>query len=204
MNLFGGLYDRVMSWSRHPHAHRYLAGISFAESSFFPIPPDAFLIALVIAARHKAFKFALWCSIASVVGGTLGYAIGHWLWWSDPNTYSPLATFFFSHIPGFDEPIFLKVKHLYDEWNFWVVFTAGFTPIPFKVITISAGAFKINFPVFLLASAIGRSARFFLVAYLLWYFGEPIKNFIEKYLNWLSIAFVVLLIGGFILIKYFM
>ncbi len=201
-NIIKVTYDWLMQWAETPYAGIVLFLWAFAESSFFPIPPDAFLIALVIAARHKAFRFALWCSVASLLGGALGYAIGHWLWWSDPNTYSPIATFFFSHIPGFNEPVFQKVRHLYEQWNFWVVFTAGFTPIPYKVITISAGAFKINFPIFLIASGVGRAGRFFLVSFLLWYFGEPIKKFIDKYLNWVSLAFAVLLIGGFILIKY--
>ncbi len=196
------MYEWLMKWAETPYAGIVLFIWAMAESSFFPIPPDAFLIALVIAARHRAFRFALWCSIASVIGGTIGYGIGHWLWWSGPDTYSTLAKFFFNNVPGFSEHQFLNVQSLYDKWNFWVVFTAGFTPIPYKVITISAGAFKINFPVFLIASGIGRSARFFLVATLLWYFGEPIKKFINDYLGWISLAFVVLLLGGFILINY--
>ncbi len=198
------LYDWLMQWAETPYANVVLFLWALAESSFFPIPPDAFLIALVLAAREKAFKFALLASVASVIGGVVGYGIGHWLWWDGNDIYSQLAHFFFNTVPGFSEHQFLTVRELYEKWNFWVVFTAGFTPIPYKVITVSAGAFKINFFVFLIASGISRAARFFLVSWLLWYFGEPIRNFIEKYLGWLSIAFVLLLIGGFLLIKYFL
>lgn len=175
---------------------------ALAESSFFPIPPDAFLIAMVLGARKKAFYFALWASIASIIGGILGYSIGHWLWWNGTGEFSNLAHFFYNNVPGFSIEQFNTVRELYEKWNFWVVFTAGFTPIPYKVITISAGAFSINFPVFLIASSVSRAARFFVVSWLLWKFGESINDFINKYLGWLSIAFVVLLLGGFLLIRY--
>jgi len=200
--LLRKMYNWLMQWAETPYAGVVLFFWALAESSFFPVPPDAFLIALVLGARQKAWKFALLASIASVIGGVLGYGIGHWLWWDGADVYSQIAHFFFEHVPGFREEQFLMVRELYEKWNFWVVFTAGFTPIPYKVITISAGAFKINFPIFLLASGVSRAARFFLVSWLLWYFGEPIRSFIDKYLGWLSIAFVLLLIGGFLLIKY--
>jgi len=115
-----------------------------------------------------------------------------------------LAEFFFNHIPGFTQLLFDTVRQKYELYSFWIVFTAGFTPIPYKVITISAGAFNINFPLFLIASTISRTARFFLVSVLLWKFGPPIKVFIDKYFNLLSIAFVVLLVLGFVVIKYFL
>ncbi|MHB2148400.1 YqaA family protein [Calditrichota bacterium LG25] len=196
------MYDWLMQWAATPYAGVVLFFWALAESSFFPIPPDAFLIALVLGARQKALRFAIIASVASVIGGIIGYGIGHWLWWDGSEAYSRLALFFFNNVPGFNEHQFLNVRELYEKWNFWVVFTAGFTPIPYKVITVSAGAFKINFPIFLIASGISRAARFFLVSWLLWYFGEPIRKFIEKHLGWLSLAFVLLLIGGFILVKY--
>ena len=196
------LYKWLLHWAETPYGLIVLFFWALAESSFFPIPPDAFLIAMVLGARTKAFKFALYASIASVIGGILGYGIGHWLWWQEPGVYSSAAQFFFEKIPGFSTQQFVNIQHLYDKWNFWVVFTAGFTPIPYKVITISAGAFNINFPVFVVASAISRAARFYLVAGLLWKYGEPINAFINKYLGWLSIAFVVLLAGGFYMIKH--
>ena len=132
----------------------------------------------------------------------MGYAIGYFAWWSSPGEYSGLAQFFFSTVPGFTADKFETVRGLYEDWNFWVVFTAGFTPLPFKVFTVSGGAFGINLPMMIIASAVSRSARFFLVAGLIWKFGDPIEEFIDKYFNLLAIAFTILLIGSFVLIKY--
>ena len=202
MKLVRKLYDWVLHWAETPYGPIALFLLAFAESSFFPIPPDALLIALALGVRNKAFNFALNSTIASVIGALMGYAIGYYLWWSSPNEFSSVAHFFFNNVPGFKENVFYDVKNLYDQYNFWVVFTAGFTPIPYKVITISAGAFDINLLVFTIASIISRGARFFLVAFLIWKFGPTIKSFIDKYFNWLAIAFTVLLIGGFVVIKY--
>jgi len=202
MKILRQVYDWMLHWAETPYGPIALFMLAFAESSFFPIPPDALLIALVLGARKKAFKFALNCTVASVLGALLGYAIGHYVWWGGDNEFSNFALFFFNNIPGFTENIFFKVKGLYEEWNFWIVFTAGFTPIPYKVFTISAGAFEINLFLFVLASIISRAGRFFLVAALIWKFGDPIKSFIDKYFNLLAIAFTVLLIGGFVGIKY--
>ncbi|MCF7802071.1 MAG: DedA family protein [Candidatus Marinimicrobia bacterium] len=195
-------YDWLLHWAETPYGWLVLFIWAFTESSFFPIPPDAFLIAMVLGARKRAFTFALSASIASALGGMFGYGIGHFLWWDGTGIYSNLAHFFYGNVPGFSEHAFLKVQALYDTWGFWVVFTAGFTPIPYKVITISAGAFDINFTVFVIASILSRSARFYLVSWLLWKYGKPIQAFIDKYFNWLSIAFVLLLAGGFVLIKF--
>jgi len=196
------LYKWLLHWAETPYGLWVLFFWALAESSFFPIPPDAFLIAMVLGARERAFRFAFMASVASVIGGMLGYGIGYWLWWDGAGVYSQLAHFFFNNVPGFSVSQFLEVQKLYEAWNFWVVFTAGFTPIPYKIITISAGAFNINFPVFVIASAVSRAARFYLVAWLLWKFGEPINAFIDKYLGWLSLAFVALLIGGFLVINH--
>lgn len=202
MNWVRKLYDWVLHWAETPSGPIALFLLAFAEASFFPIPPDPLLIALVLGAQQKAFKFALNCAIASVLGAVLGYLIGYLAWWSGPAEFSPLAHFFFENVPGFTIDRFHVVQSLYEDWNFWVVFTAGFTPLPYKVFTISGGAFDINFPMFIFASIVSRSARFFLVAALIWKFGPEIKEFIDKYFNWLAIAFTVLLVGGFILIKY--
>jgi membrane protein YqaA with SNARE-associated domain len=196
------LYDWVLHWAETPYGSIALFLLAFAESSIFPIPPDALLIALVLGATSKAFKFALNCTIASVLGALLGYAIGYFLWWGSGNNFSSVAIFFFDNVPGFSEKVFWDVKSLYDEFDFWIIFTAGFTPIPYKVITISSGAFDINLIVFAIASVVSRGARFFLVAFLIWKFGPAIKSFIDKYFNWLAIAFTILLIGGFVVIKY--
>uniref|UniRef100_A0A832G7I6 DedA family protein n=1 Tax=Ignavibacterium album TaxID=591197 RepID=A0A832G7I6_9BACT len=202
MKLLRKLYDWVLHWAETPYGPIALFILAFAESSFFPIPPDALLIALVLGATTKAFRFALNCTIASVLGALFGYTIGHFLWWTPSNEFTSIAMFFFNNIPGFTEKLFFDVQKMYDQYNFWIVFTAGFTPIPYKVITISAGAFNIDIIMFVIASVISRGARFFIVAFLIWKFGPQIRNFIDKYFNWLAIAFTVLLIGGFVVIKY--
>jgi len=201
MKIIRKLYDWVLHWAVTPYGVIALFLLAFAESSFFPIPPDALLIALVLGFRQKAFKFALYCTIASVLGALLGYAIGHYLWWTPSNSFTGIAHFFFTNVPGFTETLFYEVEDLYHQYDFWIVFTAGFTPIPYKVITISSGAFNVDLLMFIIASIISRGARFYLASLLLWKFGEKIKLFIDKYFNWLSLAFTVLLIGGFVLIK---
>jgi len=198
------LYDWMLHWADTPYGAVALFVLSFTESSFFPIPPDALLIALVLGARAKAFKFALNCTLASVLGAMLGYAIGYYVWWGTGDTFSPIAQFFFNVIPGFNEKIFYDIKTLYDQYDFWIVFTAGFTPIPYKLFTVSSGAFQINFIMFIIASVVSRAARFFLVAFLLWKFGEPIRNFIDRYFDRLAILFTILLIGGFAAVKFFL
>ena len=193
-------YDWLLSWAETPYGGIILGIWTFAESSIFPIPPDPFLIALVLGARKKAFKFATMASVFSVFGGILGYGIGYYLWWTN-GEFSSIAAWFFNNIPGFTQEAFAHIQDLYTHYGFVVVFTAGFTPIPYKIITISAGAFELSFPLFIIASAVGRAARFFLVAALLWKYGEPIHDFIEKHFNTFSIAFVVLLLGGFYVLK---
>ncbi len=202
MKIIRDLYEWVLHWAETPYGSLALFVLAFAEASFFPIPPDALLIALILGSQAKAFKFALNCTIGSIAGALLGYSIGYFLWWSGDNQFSSVAYFFFNHIPGFTEKVFFNVQKLYEAWDFWIVFTAGFTPIPYKVFTISSGAFQINLVAFIVASFIGRAGRFFLVAFLIWKFGPQIKSFIDKYFNWLALAFTVLLIGGFVAIKY--
>ena len=201
-NIVRRIYDWVLGWAETPYGGLALFILAFAEASFFPIPPDPLLIALVLGLQAKAFKFALNATIASVLGACFGYFIGHTLWWTNVGEFAALAHWFFAHIPGFTHEIFYRVQGLYDQWNFWVVFTAGFTPIPFKVFTITAGAFDVSLVMMIIASVISRGARFFLVAWMIWKWGEPIKGFIDKYFNLLAIAFTVLLVGGFVAIKY--
>ena len=196
------LYDWVLHWAETPYGPLALFILSFAEASFFPIPPDVLLIALALGLRERALRFALICAAGSVLGAVFGYGIGTYAWWTDGGAFSGFANWFFHNIPGFTEDVFYRIQGMYNEWNFWVIFTAGFTPIPFKVFTVSAGAFDINFFMFIIASIVSRSARFFLVAGLIWKFGEPIRGFIDKYFNLLAIAFTVLLVGGFVGIKY--
>ena len=195
------LYSWILHWAEKPYGPLVLFLLSFSEASFFPIPPDVLLIALSLALRKKAFKFALICSIASSLGGISGYLIGHYLWW-DGDAYTVFAAFFFNHIPGFTEQLFMNIHDQYTIHGFMIIFTAGFTPIPYKIFTISAGAFNISFPMFVVASAISRSARFFLLALLIFKFGEKMREFIDRYFNILTLMGTALLIGGYILVHY--
>jgi len=195
MRMFRRLYDWVLHWANTPYGAPALFLLALAESSVFPVPPDVLLIALSISLPHRAWYYATICSIGSVVGGVVGYLLG-WGFWS------LLADFFFAYVPGFTPQLFARIQALYAEHDFWVVFAAGFTPIPYKVITVAAGVFLINFPVFVLASMIGRSARFFLVAGLIRRYGPGIRSFVDRYFNLLSMIFLLLLIGGFLALKY--
>ena len=192
------LYDWVLSWGNSKWGALALFVLAFAESSFFPIPPDVLLIALCLGAVKRSFRFALICLVGSILGAAGGYAIGYYLWQNTAGEYTALANWFFAHV--FTEESFLQVKGLYDEYDFWTVFTAGFTPLPYKLFTISGGLFKIDLVMFFVASIVSRGLRFFLIAGLIWKFGAPIKTFIDKYFNLLAILFTVLLIGGFFLI----
>jgi membrane protein YqaA with SNARE-associated domain len=175
--------------------------LAFSESSIFPIAPDVLLIVLVLGAKNKAFGYATNCTIGSILGAFLGYGIGYFLWWDADKSFSPLAMFFFEQIPGFTQNVFFEIKTLFEKWDFWIIFIAGFTPIPYKLFTVSGCAFQIDMTMFTLASVIGRGARFFLIAYLLWKFGETIKIFIEKYFNMIAIGIALIFIGVFIALK---
>lgn len=189
------LYDWVLHWADTKYGVPALGLLAFFESSFFPIPPDPLLMALSLSKVKRSLWYATVCSIASVLGGAFGYWIGINLW-------HLMSDFFFNYIPGFTHAVFELVRQKYSEHAFFAVFTAGLTPIPYKVFTISAGVFEINFLTFVMASVLGRSMRFFLVAGLIRIFGEQIKQFIDKYFDMLSIAFIVLLVGGFLIIKW--
>jgi len=189
------LYDWVLHWAYTPYAIPALFVLSFAESSFFPIPPDVLLIALCIGNVSGSYRYATWCSIASVLGGIAGYGIGAFLWHQ-----SWVNGFFLTYV--FSQATFDSVGELYKKYDFWIVFVAAFTPIPYKVITITAGVFGTNFLVFVVASLIGRSARFFLVAWLFRRYGPPIKDFIERRFGLVTVVGTLLLIGGFVAIKY--
>ena len=190
--MFKKLYDWVLSWAETPYGSWALFILAFSESSFFPIPPDVLLIALAVGKPEKSLKFALICSVGSVLGGILGYMIG---WQFMAMLGEKIVAFY-----GLTEKV-AYIESLYHQYDAWAVGIAGFTPIPYKVFTITAGAFKINFLIFVLASAVSRSLRFFLVGGLIYKFGPRIQTFIDKYFNLLAILFTVLLVGGFILIK---
>ena len=196
-HLHRRLYDWTLAWAYRPTAAVALFVMSFAESSFFPVPPDVLLMPLALGNPRRWFRYALLCSIASVLGAMAGYLIGLGVWeLISPYVFRWLAW------TGLTPEGFRKVAELYERWNFWAVFTAGFTPIPFKLFTISGGICKINFAIFVLASVVSRSARFFLVAGLCRIFGPKITPFIDKYFNWLALLFTALLIGGFVALKW--
>ena len=188
------LYKWVIHWAGTPYAIFALFLLAVAESSCFPIPPDVLLIAMAFSVPTRAFYYAAICSAGSVLGGILGYFIGLFLW-------GVVGEFFLTHIMS--EKLFSAVTAKYQLHSFWIVFTAAFTPIPYKIFTVTAGVMKINFTGFVIASLIGRSMRFFLVATLLYFFGDKAKKFIEKYFEWITLAFAALLFLGFFAAKKF-
>jgi membrane protein YqaA with SNARE-associated domain len=188
MRLFSHLYERVLTWSRHRHAPRYLAALSFSESSFFPIPPDVMLAPMVLANPGRAWGFALLTTAASVLGGMLGYLIGMFSF----EMVEPIL-----RDAGY-YPKYLQAKEWFDAWGFWAVFLAGFSPIPYKVFTITAGVISMTFLPFVVASAIGRGARFFLVSALLSWGGKGMEDTLRKYIDiigWVTVALVVILVA---------
>lgn len=187
------MYDWVMKMASHKHADRVLFGVSFLESSVFPIPPDVMLMPMVLAQRHRAFIIAGICTVASILGGCLGYALGFYLYdWVG------------SHIVEFyhlEEP-FANSEIWFQENGAWIVLLKGLTPVPYKLVTIAAGVFRLDPLDFIVASIVSRGGRFFGLAALFWKFGEPIREFVEKYLTLLTTLFAVLLVGGFVVVKY--
>ena len=188
MKIFGPLYDRVIQWSKHQYAERYLAALSFSESSFFPIPVDVMLAPMCLANLGKAWRYAFIAMLFSVIGGVAGYLIGYGAfesirpWLADSSYWTAYET----------------SRDWFDRYGIWVVFVAGFSPIPYKVFTIAAGAAALNFPVFLVASALGRGARFFLVAGLLVWGGVQFEVSLRKYverIGWITVGLVVAVIG---------
>jgi len=187
------LYDWVLSWAHHPYAQAALFVLAFAESSVFPIPPDVLLIALALGIPARAFRFALITTVGSVLGGLAGYAIGYGLMASVGQW---ILDFYNLHAQ------FERIRELYLQYDVWAVGIAGFTPIPYKVFTIAAGAFDMDLWRFALASLAGRGGRFYLVALLIYYYGAPIRGFIDRYFGALTLVFTALLVGFFILLAY--
>ncbi len=192
MKIFRNLYNWTLKKSSSKRAPWFLSVIAFAESSFFPIPPDIVLIPMVLAKKTKAFLFATICTLSSVIGGIFGYFIGLLLF----NSVGVILINFY-HL----ETAVEEFKNYYNLYGAWIVIIAGFTPFPFKVITIASGLFQLNFAIFLLCSLVSRGARFYIVSSLLYFYGKKIKLFIDKYFNILTILFFILLIGGILIIK---
>lgn len=192
-NLTKNIYDRTLNLASKSNALVWLFAISFIESSFFPIPPDIMLIPMVLATPGHAYKIAGTATVASVLGGYFGYFIGIY---GFELIARPLLEFY-GYMANF-----MKFENYYHEYGAWIVFGAGITPFPYKIITIASGAVHLNLIVFTIASILARGIRFYLIAWLLKRWGEPMKVFIEKNLNLLSILFLLLLIGGFAVIKW--
>ena len=192
MQLFAPLYARVLGWAGHPHAERYLAAMSFAESSFFPIPPDVMLAPMCLADRPRAWRFAAVTTLASLAGGLLGYAIGFFLfesiepWLRESHYWAAYET----------------GRAWFDEWGVWAVFIAGFSPIPYKIFTIAAGVAVLNLPGFIIASAIGRGARFFLVAGFIVAGGERMAEYLPRYIERMGWAVVGLAVLAWVYLTY--
>ena len=191
--LLRGSYDWTMANATKPHAWWVLFGVSFAESSFFPIPPDVMLIPMALANRRRAFLLAAWCTLASVIGGILGYAIGAFLYESVGH-WLIAAYGYGSQLEEF--------RALYATYGAWIILIKGLTPIPYKLVTIASGFAGYDFATFVALSVVTRGARFFLVAGLIYWFGEPIRTFIEKRLEMAMLAALAVVIVGFVIARY--
>jgi len=193
MKFIRKTYNWCINIASHPKASLMLGGLAFAESSFFPVPPDITLIPMCIARRDKAFMYATITTVASVVGGVFGYFIGMFLF----ETIGKSILGFYGLLDQFSH-----FKELYNNYGAWIVFAGGYTPIPYKVITIASGVAQMSLPSFIITSILGRAMRFYLEAFLLWKYGSPIQEFIEKYLGIITFVLMIALIGGFVALKY--
>lgn len=192
MQLFSKLYDRVMAWSKHPKAPWYLGGLSFAESSFFPIPPDVMLAPMSLGKPSKAWRFALITTVSSVLGGLLGYAIGAF-------AFDMIAPYLKSNVHYWEA--YQKAEAWFKDWGVWAIFLAGFSPIPYKVFTIAAGTLSMALLPFTIASFFGRGARFFMVAGLMKFGGEKMEKNLRKYVDRIGWVLVILLVAAFAIVK---
>ena len=189
------LYKWVLGWADTPYGTPALFVLAFTESSFFLIPPDVLQIALSVAKPRRSFFYAAVSVAGSVLGGVLGWYIGYAFW-------SGMESFFFEHVPGFSAENFAKVQAKYEEHAFLAIFSAAFSPIPYKVFTIASGVFHVGIPILIGASLLGRGGRFFLVATLIFFFGPTVKAWLERWFGLITTAAVVLLIVGFVAIKF--
>jgi membrane protein YqaA with SNARE-associated domain len=187
------LYQRVLALAAGPQAPAWLAGIAFAEASFFPIPPDVLLIPMALSRPDRAWRYATICTIGSVVGGAFGYLIGYELF---EQLAKPIL-----HVYGYDNA-YESFRQTFAKWGLWFILIKGLTPIPYKIVTISAGAAAFNFPLFMAASVVTRGGRFFLVATLLRFFGDHVRVFIERRLGLVTSAIAIGVVAGFVVIKY--
>lgn len=190
--MFAQLYKKTIDLSSHPYALWFLSMVAFAESSFFPIPPDILIIPMVIADRAKAWIIAMVATVSSVFGGLFGYILGLFLFQS---VGLPLLDFYHYH------ETFDKFTTAYHEWGPWIVIAGGLTPIPYKLITIASGVTALELPVFIIASLLSRGTRFFLLAWIMWWLGPQVKPYIEKHITLLGFLFLFILVGSFYILK---
>ena len=191
--MLQALYERILRLAAGPNALAALLAVSFVESSFFPIPPDILLIPMILARPRDAWRLAALCMLASVAGGLLGYAIGYFLF---DAVGRPILEFY----NAMDRYETLKAG--FQEWGVWIIILKGMTPIPYKLITIASGVVQFDLGLFVAASIVSRSLRFFLIAALLWWFGDPVREFIERRLMLVTSLFAVGLVGGFVVLRY--
>ena len=194
MKLVRRFYDWMLGWADSPYGITGLIAVAFIESSVFPIPPTALLVALCLGNPHKWLRFAIACTFASLMGGCLGYLIGWGAWHAAHN-------FFFNYVPGFSPELFTRIQGYYQKHDFWIVFVLALSPFPYKVVTIAAGVFSVNFPLFFLATLIGRAVRFFVVAAALYYVGEPLRKAIDRWFNLFAFIAVVLIVLSYLLVE---
>lgn len=191
MPIFSALYTRVMRWAAHPHAPRYLAGLSFAEASFFPVPPDVMLAPMALAKPYRAWEYALLATLASALGGVFGYYIGYFAF----DLLEPAI-----RSAGYWQR-YLEVRHWFDHWGVWVIFVAGFSPIPYKVFTITAGVMAMALLPFAVASVIGRGARFFLVSGLMAWGGERMERLLRAYIDRIGTVVVIATVIAYLALR---
>ena len=191
MKIFGPVYGKVMQWSSHPHAEKFLGGVSFIESSFFPIPTSLMLAPMVMAARDRAWRLASLATITSVLGGIFGYFIGYFLF---DQLGQPILEIY--HL----QEKFMKMKGWFDQYGVWLVLLAGLTPLPYKLFTITSGVMGIALIPFTLASIVGRASQFFLVAGLLWWGGEKIEPVLNKWMEWIGWGVLAMVVAGYLIL----
>lgn len=187
--LFTGIYNKCMQWAAHPHAERYLAGVSLFEAIFFPLPTALMVAPMAVAKPHRAVRIALIATVTSVMGAVVGYLLGYYA----IMVVEPLLQQF-----GYWDK-YMQAQQWFEEWGFWAVLIAGFSPIPFKLFTLSAGAMAMSIAPFLLASLVGRAAHFFLVALLMAWAGPKLEPTVRRYMEWLGWSFVVVIVVAYYL-----
>jgi membrane protein YqaA with SNARE-associated domain len=202
MSIFKKIFNWVMSKAHSPYGKHLLFLISFFESIFSVFPLTLLFVALALANTKKSFNFALISTLGATVGAMFGYSIGHFAWIGPNNEFTSFAKFFFTNVPAFSVEAYNNIQNLYNEWGILIIFAAGFTPMPFELVTITSGVFNITFFLFIISALLGRGARYYLLAFLIWKYGEKVKSFIDKYFNMLAFGLTVCVVSIFIAIKF--